>query len=189
MAPITVLYGSVRSGRQGIKAARFVVQQLERRGHTVTLIDPLELELPLLDRMYKEFDKAPEPMETIHEALDSAEGIVVVSAEYNHSVPAALKNLLDHFQQEYYCKPAGIVTYSAGPFAGTRAQVHLRVILGELGMVTPSIMFGISKVQDAFDDRGTDLSGEYTRRIQKFLDEFEWYVDALRGARLNGIPF
>ena len=62
--------------------------------------------------------------------LDSADGFVVVTAEYNHSVPAALKNLLDHFQSEYLYKPSAIVTYSAGPFGGVRSLVNMRGILG-----------------------------------------------------------
>ena len=112
-----VIYGSARQGRQGIKAARFVVRKLEERGHTVTLVDSLEHQLPLLDLMYKEYDEgtAPKAMETVGEILKTADGFIVVSAEYNHSIPAALKNLLDHFQSEYLYKPSAIVTYSAGP--------------------------------------------------------------------------
>jgi NAD(P)H-dependent FMN reductase len=53
-----ILYSSVREARQGIKAARFVVDQLGRRGHATTLIDPLEKRLPLLGRMYKEYKRA-----------------------------------------------------------------------------------------------------------------------------------
>ena len=96
-----VIYGSVRRERQGIKAARFVVAKLEERGHAVTLVDPLEYELPLLDLRYSEFEKgqAPEAMERVSQILSGADGFVIVSAEYNNSEPAALKNLLDHFQR------------------------------------------------------------------------------------------
>lgn len=180
-----VIYGSARRGRQGIKAARFVVRKLEERGHTATLVDSREHELPLLDLMYKEYEKgtAPKAMEAVGKILNTADGFVIVSAEYNHSIPAALKNLLDHFQSEYLYKPSAIVTYSAGPFGGVRALINLRAILAELG--TPSIpsAFPVSQVQNAFDDDGNPLDQAYDERVVKFLDEYEWYANALKHAR------
>ena len=181
-----VIYGSVRGNRrQGIKAARFVVAKLEARGHDVTLIDPLEYQLPLLDLMHNEFEKgqAPEAMESVSQILSSAVGFVIVSAEYNHSEPAALKNLLDHFKDEYVYKPSALVTYSKGPFGGVRALITLRAILAELGTPTIPSAFPISKVGEAFDDDGKALVTAYDRRIKRFLDEFEWYANALKDAR------
>ena len=182
---IAVIYGSVRSGRQGIKAAKFIVKKLEERNHEVTLVDPLEFKLPFLDKMYKEYDegKAPELLEKLAQILKKADGYIIVSAEYNHSVPAALKNLIDYFMEEYFYKPSGIVTYSAGPFGGVRVAVHLRAILGEVGTVSIPSMFPISKVQSSFDDDGNALDEAYDKRIKKFLDEFDWYLNALKAAR------
>ncbi len=184
-----VLYGSARRDRQGIKAARFVVRQLEARGHDVTLVDSQEYELPMLDWMYKEYEpgQAPEAMQRVAELLSAADGFVVVSSEYNHSIPAALKNLLDHYQSEYHYKPSGIVTYSAGPFGGVRALANLRAILAELG--TPSIptAFPVSHIRTAFDDEGNSLEVSIGQRVVAFLDEFEWYAAALRRARIRGI--
>ena len=180
-----VIYGSARQSRQGIKAARYLVRKLEERGQAVTLVDSRECQLPFLDLMYKEFEEgqAPAAMETVAHALRSADGFIVVSAEYNHSISAALKNLLDHYQSEYLYKPSAIVTYSAGPFAGVRALVNLRGILAELG--TPSIpsAFPVSHVGKAFDDDGNASEKAYDERIVKFLDEYEWYAKALRNAR------
>ncbi len=180
-----VIYGSVREKRQGIKAARFVVRHLQGRGHDVTLVDAAAHGLPLLDRMYKEYEQgeAPAEMQCVAGILDAADGFVIVSGEYNHSIPPALKNLLDHFQREYLYKPSGIVTYSGGPFGGVRGLVNLRGILAELG--TPSIpsAFPIPRVQNAFDEDGNALEPAYDERIGKFLDEFEWYAVALKRAR------
>jgi NAD(P)H-dependent FMN reductase len=180
-----VLYGSARRDRQGINAARFVVRKLEERGHNVTLVDSQEYKLPMLDWMHKEYEpgQAPAAMQRVAELLAAADGFVVVSGEYNHSIPAALKNLLDHFQSEYHYKPSGIVTYSAGAFGGVRALSHLRAILAELG--TPSIptAFPVSDIRTAFDDEGNSLQTSYDRRVVAFLDEFEWYANALRRAR------
>ena len=180
-----VIYGSARRARHGIKAARFIVNKLEARGHDVSLLDSEEQQLPLLDLMYKEYDAgdAPAAMASIAEALRKADGFIIVSAEYNHSIPAALKNLLDHFQTEYLYKPSGIVTYSAGPFGGVRGLANLRTILAELG--TPSIpsAFPVSQIFKAFDDDGNSLDEAYELRVVKFLDEYEWYVNAMKAAR------
>ena len=185
---IAVVYGSVRTARQGIKAARFIINKVEQRGHEATLIDALEYKLPLLDKMYKEFEdgKAPGAMTSVGEILNAADGFLIISAEYNHSIPAALKNLLDHYQSEYLYKPSGIVTYSAGPFGGVRGLANLRTILAELG--TPSIpsAFPISQIYAAFDDDGNALEEAYEKRVIKFLDEFEWYTLALKRARTAG---
>lgn len=180
-----VIYGSVRSARSGIRAARFVVKKLEARGHEVTLVDPIEYPLPLLDLMHKEFasGEAPKVVEAVSQILTASDGFVVVSAEYNHGQPAALKNLLDHFQSEYLYKPSAIVTYSAGPFGGVRGLVSLRAILAELG--TPSIpsAFPVSGVGRAFDEDGNAIDKTYEERIVKFLDEYEWYARTLRYGR------
>lgn len=180
-----VIYGSARQGRQGIKAARFVVQKLGERGHTVTLIDSQEHPLPFLDLMYKEYEagEAPQAMRTVGDILEGADGFVIVSAEYNHSVPAALKNLLDHYQSEYVNKPSAIVTYSAGPFGGVRALVNLRAVLAELGTSSIPSAFPVSQVGKAFDDNGNALDQAYDHRIIKFLDEYEWYANALKIGR------
>ena len=182
---IAVVYGSARRDRQGIKAARFVVRKLEERGHAVSLIDSAQHDLPMLDLMYKEYasGEAPDAMESIAESFRSADGFIIVSGEYNHSIPAALKNLLDHFQSEYLYKPSGIVTYSAGPFGGVRALVNLRAVLAELGTSSIPSAFPISKVQSAFDDEGKALDESYDKRIVRFLEEFDWYANALKRAR------
>jgi NAD(P)H-dependent FMN reductase len=177
-----VVYGSARRARKGINAARFVTSKLEERGHDVTLVDSNEHELPLLDLMYKEYDAgtAPQAMQKIADTFAAADGFVVVTGEYNHSIPAALKNLLDHFQSEYLYKPSAIVTYSAGPFGGVRALVNMRGIMAELGSPAIPSAFPISAVWKSFDDDGNAVDEAYNERIGKFLDEYEWYTQAMK---------
>lgn len=185
MSKIAVLYGSVREQRQGIKAARFITSKLNECGYEAILVDPIDYPLPFLNKMYKEYEegKAPEMIQKVADILKASDGFIVVSGEYNHSIPPVLKNLLDHYQKEYHHKPAGILTYSIGTFAGVRAMVHLRALLGELGMVTCPLTLPVSKVQDSFDESGKALDEAYERRAKRFLDEFGWYVDALKAAR------
>ena len=186
-----ILYGSVREARQGIKVARFVEDQLRRRGHAVTLVDAKECDLPLLDRMYKEYPKgeAPEVMERLATLYRAVDGFVIVSGEYNHGIPPALKNQLDHFLEEYFWRPSAIVCYSAGAFGGVRAAMQLRMTLAELGMASIPSLFPVPKVQDAFDEEGRAEDPAYERRVGRFLDELEWHARALRAARAGGVPY
>ena len=182
---IVVFYGSVRSERQGIKAARFIVTACRARKHEVALIDPKEYPLPLLDKMYKEYeaDKAPEVLRRMAALIIPADAYIVVSGEYNHTVPPALANLMDHFLDEYFWKPSGIVCYSAGAFGGVRASIALRAMLAEMGTSSIPSVLPIPRVQDAFTDDGTPTDDKYHGRAAEFLDELEWYAYALRQAR------
>jgi NAD(P)H-dependent FMN reductase len=188
---IAVLLGSVRRDRMGSRAATLVVRELERRGHTVHLVDPLELQLPLLDRMYKEHPKgeAPEPLERLAELYRRADGFLVVSGEYNHGIPPALKNLLDHFLEEYFWRPSGIICYSAGGFGGVRAAMQLRMTLAELGMSSVPSLLPIPRIAEAIDEHGVAQLPVVDRSANRFLDEFLWYAGALAEARANGTPY
>lgn len=175
----------------GSRAATLVVRELERRGHTVHLVDPLELQLPLLDRMYKEHPKgeAPEPLERLAELYRRADGFLVVSGEYNHGIPPALKNLLDHFLEEYFWRPSGIICYSAGGFGGVRAAMQLRMTLAELGMSSVPSLLPIPRIAEAIDEHGVAQLPVVDRSANRFLDEFLWYAGALAEARANGTPY
>lgn len=185
-----VLYGSVRSERQGIRAARFIEAQIRERGHAVSFIDPMVYKLPLLDRMYKEYDgDAPAPLEELAPIYRRADGFVIVSGEYNHGIPPALKNLLDHFLEEYFWRPSAIVCYSAGLFGGVRAAMQLRMTLAELGMPSIPSLLPFGRVSSLFSEDGTPTDEEAARRSWRFLDEFEWYARALAAERVKGLPY
>ena len=188
---VAILLGSVRRDRMGSRAARLVVRELERRGHDVHLVDPLELQLPLLDRMYKEHPKgeAPEQLERLAGLYRKVDGFLVISGEYNHGIPPALKNLLDHFLEEYFWRPSGIVCYSAGSFGGVRAAMQLRMTLAELGMSSVPSVFPIPRIADALTDDGEPTQPITAQSMGRFLDEFLWYVTALAIARTNGTPY
>ncbi|WP_341964058.1 NAD(P)H-dependent oxidoreductase [Pseudomonas sp. RC10] len=188
---VAVLLGSVRSDRQGIKAARLLLTALEARGHEAVLVDPMVTRLPLLDRMYKEYPKgsAPADLENLAALYRRADGFLLVSAEYNHGVPPALKNLLDHFLEEYLWRPSAIACYSAGGFGGVRAAMQLRMILGELGMPSIPSLFSIPRIGEALADDGQPKDERTLKQMDRFLDEFEWYAEALRQQRDQGTPY
>jgi NAD(P)H-dependent FMN reductase len=189
---IVLFYGSVRRDRQGIRAARFVERSLRARGHDVSFVDVLELQLPLLDRMYKEYPKgeAPEVLESLATLYRAADAFVVVTGEYNHSLPPPLTNLLDHFLEEYFFRPSAIVSYSGGQFAGVRAAVHLQALLCELGMPSIASTFPVPRVASAFDEAGNELTPGAGRRFDRFAAELEWYAEALKRQRQEkGVPY
>lgn len=186
----TVVYGSVRRRRQGIKAARFLCEQLRQREHEVTLIDPLEYKLPLLDLRYREYteEDAPLDMMRIAEAIRDSDGLLFVTAEYNHGIPPAMKNIIDHFGPDYRWHVAAIASYSAGNFGGIRAGLALRTVLSAVGLITVPGTFPISRVQDSFNDKGEAVDTVYESRVQVFLDALEWYTAAISAARKKGVP-
>src|ERR1700733_12296943 len=188
---IPVLLGSVRSDRQGIRAARYIMALLEQRGHKPVLVDPREKPLPMLDRMYKEYPAgtAPAVMQELAELYRRADGFVIVTAEYNQSVPPALKNLLDHFLEEYFWRPSTIVSYSAGRFAGVRAAVALRTILCELGMPSLPSVLSIPTIGSTLTAESASNEAWIDKGAERFLAEFEWYAEALAARRKRGTPY
>jgi len=189
MAKIALIVGSVRGDRQGIKVARWIEKKLVERNHLVYFVDPLKLNLPLLDRMYKEMENPSEKMKELRNQIYDAEGYIPVTPEYNHATSSAMKNTLDYFLEEYFFKPSAIVSYSPGMFGGINAAQQLRLIFAELGAPSIPSSFTIPRVHKAFDDNGMLLDDAYIRRVDKFLTEFEWYVEALKAQRAKGTPY
>ena len=189
---LAVIYGSVRTKRQGIKGAKFVLNQLEKRGIDYDFIDAKEYELPFLDKMYKEYDEgeAPETLQKLHNILKGADAFIIVSGEYNHGMPPALKNLLDHFQKEYHFKPSGLATYSAGIFGGLRNAMHLRAVMCELGAPSIPIIFPMNQVHKNFDNEGNTSEEIYEKSFDRFIKELIWYSEALKAQRNKGnLPY
>jgi NAD(P)H-dependent FMN reductase len=189
MAKIALIVGSVRRDRQGIKVARWMNEKLKNRNHIVFFIDPLELNLPLLDRMYKEMMDPSEEMKSFRNKINDAEGYLAVTPEYNHSISSAMKNTLDYFLEEYYFKPSAIVSYSPGIFGGINAAQQLRLVFAELGAPSISSSFPIPRVHKAFNEDGILIDVAYDKRVLKFLAEFEWYIEAFKNQRAKGTPY
>ena len=97
MANIAIIVGSVRQNRQGIKVARWMEEKLKNRDHIVYFVDPLKLNLPLLDKMYKEITNPSENLKQLRNQIVEADGYMPITPEYNHSTSAAMKNTLDYF--------------------------------------------------------------------------------------------
>ncbi len=188
---LLIIYGSVRPQRRGIRVAKYFVNKLKERGHKAVLVDPLEYKLPLLEKPlyhYEKGEKIPPILKELSKIISEADGYIIVSGEYNHSIPPALTNLMNHFFDEYFYKPSGIVCYSNSSFGGVRAAMQLRAFLAEIGTTSIPKILPIPKVSDAFDPSGKLLDKAYEKRVSYFLEQFEWYAKAMKVARLTGTP-
>src|SRR4051812_16769270 len=143
-----VLYGSYRRDRAGIRLAHYTVAELGKRGHDVELIDAKEVGLPMLDRMHKEHapGEAPANMAILAEKIRAADGFVFVTGEYNWGMQPGLKNLTDHYLEEWFWRPAGILSYSAGRLGGARSGLIWHGTLSEMGMVVISSTIAVGQV-------------------------------------------
>ncbi|KTE20725.1 NADPH-dependent FMN reductase [Sphingopyxis sp. H050] len=190
---ILVFYGSYRRDRQGIKLARWLVDAIAARGDSAELIDAKAVDLPMLDRMYKEYPKgeAPPAMEELADKIRTADGFLFVTGEYNWGPQPGLKNLTDHFLEEWFWRPAAIACYSAGPFAGVRSMMGWRDILGEMGMAVTSSILPVGRIGGAFD-AGGQPAGEDGARLAKsfprFADDLNWWIDAAKAQRARQDP-
>jgi NAD(P)H-dependent FMN reductase len=141
--------------------------------------------------MYKEHPKghAPDVLERLATLYRAADGFMIVSAEYNNSIPPALSNLLDYFLEEYFFRPSAICCYSAGRYGGVRAAMQLRAMLAELGMPSIPSLLPVGAAQNVLAEDGSVLDEKALSGTARFLDEFEWYARALASARVAGTPY
>lgn len=160
-----IFLGSVRDStpprpaRLGMRVSRACETLFKNQysQHTVEIIDPLNYDF---DDVFKpEFAyhraKVPAHLRELADKIKSADGYVMVSPEYNHSMSPALANMLNHFGSSLFSyKPSAIVTYSAGQWGGVRAAVSMRTFLSELGCLPVSAMIHIPKAQEVFDEQG-----------------------------------
>jgi NAD(P)H-dependent FMN reductase len=190
---VLVFYGSYRSDRMGIRLADYVVSGLQTRGADVELIDAKVVGLPILDRMYKEYPRgsAPEALEALASKIRAADAFVFVTGEYNWGVQPGLKNLTDHFLEEWFWRPAALASYSAGRFAGARAALQWHGTLSEMGMIVISSTLAVGPIAHALTAEGKPL-GDAGRALDaafpRFADDLFWWAEAAKTQRARRVP-
>src|SRR5882672_3946163 len=190
---ILVFYGSYRSDRMGIRLAQFVVDGFRARGDDVELIDAKAVGLPMLDRMYKEYRKgeAPAALEELAGKIREAGGFVFITGEYNWGVQPGLKNLTDHFLEEWFWRPAAIASYSAGRLSGVRSGALWHGTLSEMGMVVISSTLAVGPISHTLSAGGEPI-GEVGQGLEKafsrFADDLAWWTEAARSQRARKAP-
>jgi NAD(P)H-dependent FMN reductase len=190
---ILVLYGSYRSDRMGIRLAHFIVEGFRARGEDVELIDAKAIGLPMLDRMYKEHPKgdAPAALEKLAGQIRDADGFVFVTGEYNWGMQPGLKNLTDHFLEEWFWRPAAIASYSAGRFSGVRAALAWHGTLSEMGMVVISSTIAAGPISQTLSEDARPI-GEGGKALAhafpRFADDLAWWMEAAKAQRARKKP-
>jgi NAD(P)H-dependent FMN reductase len=190
---VLVFYGSYRSDRMGIRLADYVVAGLKGRGGDVELIDAKAVGLPMLDRMYKEYPRgeAPEVLERLAAKIRAADAFVFVTGEYNWGMQPGLKNLTDHFLEEWFWRPAAIASYSAGRFAGVRSALLWHGTLSEMGMIVISSALAAGPIGEALTAEGkpTGAAGSaLDRAFPRFADDLFWWSEAAKTQRARKAP-
>jgi NAD(P)H-dependent FMN reductase len=189
---IAMVVASTRTARFADHIAAWVEESLETRGDLeLDLIDVREVALPYYD--------LPSPPALAHRAytndaerdlgerLDAADGYVVITSEFNHGYPAALKNVLDSFFAEFEHKPVAFVGY--GNVGGSRAIEQLRQVVAELNMVSVRESVHILGHQFPAVRSGGDAAAEvFTSlepRLTAMTDHLIWWARALSSARVE----
>jgi len=185
---ILVFYGSYRIDRKGIRLANYVVSKLKDRGDNAELIDAKDVGLPMLDRMYKEYPQgqAPSAMDSLATKIKAADAFVFVIGEYNWGVQPGLKNLTDHFLEEWFWRPAAIASYSAGRIGGVRSGLAWRSTLSEMGMVVISSTLTVGPIDSTLDGDGLPIGepgAALERLFPRFADDLGWWTEAAKSQR------
>ena len=176
---IPVILGTARKGRASENVTKFVFNEVQRReGVETELIDIRELAFPI--------DDAGEQIKDakFSATIERADGLVIVTPEYNHGYPGLLNHVLDSNLKEYIHKAVGVCGVSAGGFGGVRVIENLLPVLRELGLVTIFWDGNFSGAQKLFDEKGKLLDrATHERRIDKFLGELIWMSKTLKHGR------
>jgi NAD(P)H-dependent FMN reductase len=179
---LPIILGTNRKDRKSVFVAEWLRGEMEKRADIETrLFDVNDFPLPQDDYGTGIKDAFPE----WRDAIIRADGLVIVTPEYNHGYPGALKSVLDLLLKEYIHKAVALVGVSAGPWGGTRVIESLVPMVRELGLAVTFADLNFPKVQEKFDQSGVLLDSAYEKRVKGFLDELVWMSRALKWGRAN----
>jgi len=190
---LQIITGSIRQNRQTGRLGVWVYKEAQKlEGVEVELVDLADYNLPLFEEgispRYNPDRKTEGDVKRWLDKLNEADAYVLVTPEYNRSVPGALKNAIDYIAHEVTRKPVGIVAH--GVTGGAQSVAHLRGILpGVLAVSVPEVTYFSDRVAEHIDEEGT-LSEELQAReygplnsVRATLNETVWYGNALKAAR------
>ncbi len=179
---LPIILGTNRKERKSVFVAEWLKREMSKNTDIETrLFDVKDFALPLDDYGTVINDAFPE----WKEAIIRADGLVIVTPEYNHGYPGALKSVLDLLLKEYIHKSVALVGVSAGPWGGTRVVEAMVPMVRELGLTVTFSDLNFPFVQDKFDENGALLDKAYERRVSDFLAELVWMSRVLKWGREN----
>jgi NAD(P)H-dependent FMN reductase len=175
---LALIFGSVREGRLCDKVAAWVKSEIELDpAFEVSVLDPRSFYQPLVAGASN--DPALLQLRTL---IANADGFLVVTPEYNHSYPAALKLVIDAVNEQWQAKPVAFVSYG-GVSGGLRAVEHLRQVFAELHAVSVRDTVSFSNVWEQFGGNAKPVAASAHRSITAMLARLKWWAIALRSAR------
>jgi NAD(P)H-dependent FMN reductase len=180
MAHIVIISASVRINRASHRVALFLKRFIEEnKSATTEILDLREYNFPVFDeRLSMQKNPSPKTVEFAGK-IKSADGVIIVTPEYNGGYPASIKNATDLLYNEWQHKPVGISTVSNGPFGGSQAIISLQFSLWKMHAWVVPAMFPVPNILDAFDEQGNALNTSSTeKRAMAFLDELFWCIEA-----------
>jgi len=180
MPTIAIISSSVRTGRASHRVALYFKNYLQTNNlASVELLDLNEYQFPVFDERLR-YQKDPSPaMLDFAGHIKNADGVIIVTPEYNGGYPASLKNIVDLLYDEWHRKPVAIATVSSGAFGGSQVITSLQFSLWKIRAWTVPAMFPVPKVQDAFDENGVPADQAGTdKRAAGFINELLWCVEA-----------
>ncbi|UFH56709.1 NADPH-dependent FMN reductase [Spirosoma sp. KNUC1025] len=163
MYKLKIIVSTVRPGRKGPLVAQWVAEEAQLNGHfDVEILDLAKIGLPLMNEAIHPIMKQYEHEHTKQWSakIDEADAFIFVTAEYDYSYPASLKNALEYLMHEWAYKPSGIVSYSAGPFAGVRAVISLKADLINFRNVALAEGINIPTIGELINEDGVFVSNE-----------------------------
>ena len=179
---LPMLLGTNRTLRKSVFAAHWLLGEMQQRPEIETrLFDVAEFALPHDDYGQEIKEQFPE----WRDAIIRADGLVIVTPEYNHGYPGALKAVLDLLLREYIHKAVAFVGVSAGPWGGTRVIEALLPTARELGLAVTFTDLNFPRIERVFDAEGKLLDPLFEKRAADFLDELMWLSRVLKWGRAN----
>jgi NAD(P)H-dependent FMN reductase len=181
MHHIVILSGSVRMGRKSHRVALYMLEQIKKNKiGTVEIVDLMEYNFPIFsERLKFQTDPTDKTIE-FAEKIKKADGVLIVTPEYNGGFPASVKNAVDLLNEEWHKKPIAISTVSDGVFGGSQVIVQLQFSLWKLGALTIPARFPVPNINESYDEKGIPSNPEKTdKRAAKFLGELKWWMDAI----------
>jgi len=179
---IPLVLGTPRKNRESEDVARWVFRKIEERDDAESqFFDVCDFEFPRAEYGQEIKDLFPD----WRDAIIKADGLVIVTPEYNHGYPGTLKSVLDLLLREYIHKAVAFVGVSAGPWGGTRVIEACVPMVRELGLAVTFSDLNFPKVGTKFDEKGNLLDEAYENRVQGFLDELIWMSRTLKWGRAN----
>jgi NAD(P)H-dependent FMN reductase len=180
MEHISIISSSVRDGRNSHRVALFLYNYIvENKVAQVEIIDLNEYKFPIFDERLRHHKEPTNRMLQFANKIKSSDGIIIVTPEYNGSIPASLKNVVDLLSDEWHHKPVAISTVSSGAFGGSQALINLQFVLWKMHALTVPAMFPIANVTKVFDERGVAFDVEKIKNhVNNFISELRWFMVA-----------